>query len=88
MPYTLKCGGLPYGQERKIGVGHTVAAPAALGLGAYASLGLRGAFANPAHMVSARQLIEQLTIIAHETLAEGMDGGWFRATLGKGGAPP
>ena len=34
--------------ERKTGVGHTVAAPAALRLGAYASLAFRGAFANPA----------------------------------------
>ncbi|PKM96786.1 MAG: hypothetical protein CVU79_11775, partial [Elusimicrobia bacterium HGW-Elusimicrobia-3] len=37
----------------KIGVAHTVRAPAALRLGAYASLAFRGAFANPAHMVSA-----------------------------------
>jgi hypothetical protein len=40
---------MPYGPERKNVVSHTVLATPALGLGAYASLGLREGFANPVH---------------------------------------
>jgi len=46
-------GGFPWGPERKNSVAHTVRAPAGLRLGAYASLVLRRAFANPAPTVSA-----------------------------------
>ena len=47
-------GGIPCGPERKNSVAHTVRALPTLALRAYASVGLRDGFANPAHTVSAQ----------------------------------